>query len=316
MRKAFLGLSVLLTATVASFGLHAKEITIGAVQMDADLEWFRTVELGMRAAAEKAGATLLVANAQGQVDTEAAMVDDFVSRGVNAIVISALNADASVPALKRAVDAGIKLVDYNSQINSPIMTSFVGVNNTELGALMGRFTANYVKTNMQGKAKIALLTVPKYEPGRQRRDGFVAEISKEPGIQIVAEQEGMLPEPAANTLETILQAHPDVDLVWTANEGGVVGAISAKRETKSPIKIFGTDMSLQVARALLQPGSDVIAIATQDPYTIGYRSTEIAIDEVEGKATEKRVIVPLEMFTAAEPGAVKDYLAKYQQLAK
>jgi ABC-type sugar transport system substrate-binding protein len=316
VRKAFLALSLLAMASMGTPSAHAKDITLGAVQMDADLEWFRTVELGMRAAADKAGANLLVANAQGQVDTEAAMVDNFVSRGVNAIIISALNADASVPALKRAVDAGIKLVDYNSQINSPIMTSFVGVNNTELGALMGRFTVDYVKTNMNGKAKIALLTVPKYEPGRQRRDGFVAEIAKEPGIQIVAEQEGMLPEPAANTLETILQAHPDVDLVWTANEGGVVGAISAKHDTKSRVKIFGTDMSLQVAKALLEPRSDVIAIATQDPYTIGYRSTKIAIDKVEGKPTEKQVIVPLEMFTAAEPAAVQDYLVKYQKLAK
>jgi ABC-type sugar transport system substrate-binding protein len=270
----------------------------------------------MRAAAQKDGATLLVANSQGQVDTEASMVDNFVSRNVNAIVISALNADASVPALKRATDAGIKLVNYNSQINSPIMSSFVGVNNNQLGAMMGKFVVDYVNTNMHGKAKIALLTVPKYEPGQQRRDGFVAEISKDPGIQIVAEQEGMLPEPAANTLETILQAHPDTDIVWAANEGGVVGAISAKHADHSPIKIFGTDMSLQVAKALLEPGSDVVAIATQDPYTIGYRSVEIAVAKVQGKPTDKEVIVPLQMFTAADAGPVKDYLAKYQQLAK
>src|SRR4051812_34833714 len=99
----------------------------------------------MQAAARKDGCALLVANAQGQVDTESSLVDNFVARGVNAILISALNADASVPALQRAVDSGVKLVNYNSTItgsfNSPIMTTFVGVDNYELGAQMGRYVA-------------------------------------------------------------------------------------------------------------------------------------------------------------------------------
>ena len=63
-----------LAAAIAIGGAaQAQEpVTIGAVQMVAEHEWFRTIELGMQAAADKAGAELLVANAQGQVDTEAA----------------------------------------------------------------------------------------------------------------------------------------------------------------------------------------------------------------------------------------------------
>jgi Periplasmic binding protein domain len=137
--------------------------------MTAETEWFRTIELGIRAAADKAGAKVLVGNARAQVDTEAQIVDNFVARGVDAIIISALNPTSSVPALKRAVDNGVKLVDYNTTIDSPIMTTFVGVDNTELGAQMGRYIADYVKDKMGGHAKIALITLPKYEAGRQRR---------------------------------------------------------------------------------------------------------------------------------------------------
>ena len=54
----------------------------------------------------------------------------------------------------------MKLVNYNSTINSPIMTTFVGVDNYELGAQMGRYVAKYVADQMGGKAKIALLTIP------------------------------------------------------------------------------------------------------------------------------------------------------------
>ena len=293
---------------------RAKEITVGAVQMSAETEWFRTVELGEKAACDKDGAKLLVANARGQVDVEAQMVDNLVARGVDAIVISALNSSSSVPALKRAVDSGVTLVNYNTMINSPIMTTFVGVDNAELGAQMGRYVVDYVKKNMDNKAKIALLTIPKYEVGRKRADGFKKEIAAEPGISIVGEQEGENPEPSANTLLTMLQAHPDTQLIWTANEGGMEGAISAKRTSGADIKIFGTDMSLQAADALLDSKSGLIAISTQDPYNIGYKAAESAIQKVKGEKVPDKTIVPLELYTADKPEAVKAYVEKYRAL--
>ncbi len=301
---------LLLTSAV-----HAKDVTIGAVQMVAEHEWFRTIELGIRAAAEKQGAKVLVGNARGQVDTEAQLVDDFAGRGVDAIIISALNPNSSVPALKRAVEDGVKLVNYNTTIDSPIMSTFVGVDNTELGAQMGRYVADFVKNKMDGSAKIALIEIQKYEAGRQRRDGFVKEISKVPGITIVAEQEGELPDPAANVVETILQGHPETQLLWAANEGGLVGAITGAKSSAGKVKICGTDMSLQIANALLSPNSGLFAVSTQDPYTIGYKSAELAIAKVKGESTPAKVLVPLQMFTADHPDEVKAYIAKYQALA-
>lgn len=294
---------------------NAKDITIGAVQMVAEHEWFRTIELGIKAAAEKQGAKVLVGNARGQVDTEAQLVDDFVGRGVDAIIISALNPNSSVPALKRAVDEGVKLVDYNTTINSPIMTTFVGVDNMELGAQMGRYVADYVKNKMGGTAKIALIEIQKYEAGRQRRDGFVKEISQVPGITIVAEQEGELPDPAANVVETILEGHPETQLIWAANEGGLVGAITGAKSRQGKVKIFGTDMSLQVANALLDSNSGLSAVSTQDPYTIGYKSGELAIAKVKGEQTPAKVLIPLQMYSADKPDEIKAYITKYQSLA-
>jgi simple sugar transport system substrate-binding protein/ribose transport system substrate-binding protein len=220
-----------------------------------------------------------------------------------------------VPALKRAVDNGVKLVDYNTTIDSPIMTTFVGVDNTELGAQMGRYIADYVKDKMGGNAKIALITIPKYEAGRQRREGFVKEVTMAPGVSIVAEQEGEFPDPAANKVETILEGHPETQLIWAANEGGLVGAITAARSREGKVKICGTDMSLQVARALLDPKSGVIAVLTQDPYSIGYKSAEFAIAKVKGEQTPAKVLVPLQLFTADKPDDVKAYVAKYEALA-
>jgi ABC-type sugar transport system substrate-binding protein len=294
---------------------YANDITLGAVLGQAETEWFRTIELGIRAAADKAGAKVLVGSPGSQVDTEAQIVDNLVARGVDAIIISAMNPTSSVPALKRAVDNGVKLVNYNTTIDSPIMTTFVGVDNTELGAQMGRYIADYVKDKMGGNAKIALITIPRYEAGRRRREGFVKEVTTVPGVSIVAEQEGEFPDQAANKVETILEGHPETQLIWAANEGGLVGAITAARSGKGTVKICGTDMSLQVARALLDPKSGLIAVSTQDPYNIGYKSAEFAIAKVKGEQTPAKVLLPLQLFTADKPDDVKTYVAKYEALA-
>lgn len=313
-------LSLFLTVAVlfsASWGLAQsdRQYTLGSVLMVADLEWFRTVQFGMEAAAQEHGATVLVGNAQGQVDVEANTVDNFVARGVDAILISALDSTASVPALQRAVDSGIVLVNYNTTINSPIMTHFVGVSNYELGAQMGRYVLEYVNEHLDGTAEIALLTIPRYEVGIQRRDGFVDAISVNSDIRIVTEQEGEVPEQAANTLEIILQANPNIDLVWAANEGGTVGAITALRSRPSDVRIFGTDMSLQIADALLDQVSGVVAVSTQDPYNIGYQAVEVAIQRLDGEIAETEVIAPLLMYESSGPEAVQEYLEQFRELA-
>lgn len=319
MLDRIVSLRSLITAAsmmLATAGLARADGTlVGAVHMVAQIEWFQTIEMGMRQAATERGAQLSVGNAEGDLGKEAQAVDNLVASGVKALIITTLDKNASVAALQRASDAGVKIVNYNTRIDSPLMTTYVSVDNTELGAQMGRYVVDYVNKNMGGKAKIALLTVPDFAESRARRDGFVAEISKVPGVEIVAEQRGQLPDPSANTLETIIQGNPDLQLVWSAVEGGLVGSITAKRSTGADIKIFGTDMSLQVAGALLDPSSGVVAVSTQDPYQIGYKAMELALDAVDGKDVNGTYDVPLAMYYADKPEEVQAYLDKYKSLA-
>ncbi|MCO5063570.1 MAG: substrate-binding domain-containing protein [Rhizobiaceae bacterium] len=293
----------------------ADKLVIGAVQMDSQYEWYRTVEMGAKEKAKELDVELVLANSAGKIDKEDENVSNLIGRGVNAIVISVVDSKASIPAMQRAHEAGIPVTNYDSFVDSDVMDTFVGVDNTELGAMMGRYVVDYVNKNMDGKAKIALLTVVRYAQSVKRRDGFVAEIKKAPGIEIVAEQEGVVPEQASSNLETMLQAHPDIQLVWTANEGGTVGAQVAKNSTGADIKIFGTDMSLQTAASLRDPNSGIVAVATQDPYSIGVKSVELAVEAAKGNAKPGDYTIPLVLYTQDEGDKISGYLEKYKSLA-
>jgi simple sugar transport system substrate-binding protein/ribose transport system substrate-binding protein len=306
-----------LAAVLGHSAAYADGPLVGSVEMVSQIEWFQSVEMGLRQAAkDHGGGDLLVGNAEGDLGKEAQAVDDLVARGIKGLVITTLDPKASVPALERAAAAGVKIVNYNTKIDSPLMTTYVSVDNKELGAQMGRYVADYVTKNMGGKAKIALLTVPDFAESRARRDGFVEEISKVPGIEIVAEQRGQLPDASATTLETIIQGHPDLQLVWSAVEGGTTGSIAARRSTGVDLKLFGTDMSLQVAGALIDPSSGLVAVSTQSPYDIGYKAMELLLDSLAGKDVKGTYDVPLSMYYADKPDDVKAYLEKYKSLAK
>lgn len=306
-----------------------EQMVVGVVQMVADLEWFRTVQMGIEQAAKDIGnVKVLVGNAQGRADQEALIVENYIARGVDAILISPVDSKASVAAIKAAQDAGIKVVIWNTMIKSPIMDNYIGTDNKELGAQAGRYVLDYVAKNLGGKAKIVIMSLPRHEVGVIRVNGFKEEIKKNPKIKVVAEQDGENPDIATNAVETILQAHPDVDLIWAANEGGIVGAINATNG-RTDIKLIGTDMSIYVAKKLLEKNNGLLAISTQDPYNIGYVAMETAAKMVKGEPVPSdavkefagydlkvRRLIPLDMYTKDNPQRVVEYLEKYKSLSK
>src|SRR5438093_8943904 len=93
----------------------ARRPVVGAILMQQD-QFFRLNESGMRAAAAKWNVDLKVQNAGGALDREVSILDTFVTQKVDAILVSPLDTQASIPALRRASDRGIRVGTYNSGI--------------------------------------------------------------------------------------------------------------------------------------------------------------------------------------------------------
>src|SRR5258707_12669139 len=109
-RRTFLTVAAAMALSVPLAGHAAaqdKKVIAGIVfQQD---QFFRTIQLGMQSAAKEAGAELLEANSESKPEKEASLIDTYIARGVSAIVISPISMKASIPALKRAVAAGVKV---------------------------------------------------------------------------------------------------------------------------------------------------------------------------------------------------------------
>jgi len=107
----------------------------------------------------------------------------------------------------------------------------------------------------------------------------------------------------------ILTKHRDLDIIWAANEGGTVGAVTAVAGAgrAGKVAVFGTDISRQLADFLLADDNVLQATTAQQPEQIGRLAMRAALDVLAGKTMEKTIRLPGVLFDRDRPEEVRAY---------
>jgi ABC-type sugar transport system substrate-binding protein len=323
MKKVVILVLSVIVLSVVSFGCSRKGDSKAARPRIAGIvfqedQFFRLILFGMRDAAEKGGAEFFAANSLNKPDKEMQLVNTYIARKVDAIVISPLSRKASQAAIKRANDKGITIITYNSTIDADFPASYIESDQFDLGAQTGRAARKYIEENLGGKAKIAILAFKSQVPeqSNQRSDGFKSEVTKLPGVRIVAEQDAWLAEMAVKKCGDILIANPDVNIIWAANEGGTVGSVMAVKNAGKAgrVAVFGTDTSEQLISFLLSEDNILQAITGQRPYEIGSMAVEYALKALRDEPIEKKVSMPGILLSRDNPQAVREFERNLKEL--
>ncbi len=283
-------------------------------------QFFRLVLFGMRDAAARNGADLLEANSGGKPDKEIQLINTYIASGVDAIVVSPLSAKASVIALERARAKGITIVTYNTNVEGDIAAAYLESDQTGLGRATGVAAREYIEKHLAGKANVALLAFQSQAPEQStmRVNGFREEITRLPGVKIVAEQDAWLAEQAVRKGGDILTAHPDLDILWGANEGATVGAVMAVKNAGKAghVAVFGTDTGEQIAGFLLSDDGILQAVTGQQPFEIGSRAVESALSVLKGEKVQPKQSLPGVLLSRTDPEGVKKFSARLKELNK
>ena len=275
--------------------IAAERPKVGLVLFGEDV-FFRTVELGARAAAQDLGAQLYVANSGYSVDKERQILSQYLSMGIQALVISPMSRTASIPALKEYVSAKVPVICYNTTVDDPsIPRTFVGTENKELGIGTGTSAVKYIPKKFGKHIKLAVLCCFKYPVCHERLAGFLETLDKA-GItyDILVKLDQETADSAMTATQNLLTGYPDVQVIYTCNEGATVGAVRAvKLSGRKDVKVFGTDLSIQTAELLLSPDGILQAVTGQKPYDIGYTAVKAVLDALQGKSIPERMVVPV-----------------------
>lgn len=295
------------------------KITLAGIASQDD-QFFKMVQAGMQAEAQKQGASIELGSSGGAQDKEISLVETYAAKKVDALLVAPLSAKASIPALQRASEGGCKIVVYDSPLEADFPVGSIKSDARSLGSETGKAARKYIQEKLGGKAKIAVITYMSLypEPASQRTNGFLDEVKQLPGVQIVAQQDAWLAPNAVTVVESILSAHPDLNMVWAANEGGTVGAVTAVKNAgkAGKIVVFGTDISAQMADFLLAGDNILQAVTGQKPFDIGAQAVDTAIKAVKGEKVEKAVLLPGVLFTREKPDEVQKIKADLGQLSK
>ncbi|MGH7003900.1 MAG: substrate-binding domain-containing protein, partial [Alphaproteobacteria bacterium] len=232
------------------------DLKVGAIYMDAQ-GFYAGVRKGIQTGANEMGRKLDVieTNAQGDVSKESSFIDSLISAGVQAIIVSPVSADGSYRSIRRAHDAGIPVICYNTCLNDKDMTEYVSAyavgDPFEFGRKLGEAAGDYFIAEKIAEPKIAVLNCEFVEVCVTRRKGFEEALTaKVPGAKIVANQEGAVLDKAVSVASTILSSNPDLDAFFGEAGGATLGAARAVKSQGRTGKtvVFGGDMTTEIAQ--------------------------------------------------------------------
>lgn len=315
MKNHVAAIALSLAAMIGVPASAQERIAIGGVIYARDSQYWQQVEKGMADAAKALNVDLQVALNRRQLPTEGQVLEDFATRGVKAIVMPPLDRQASVAAAKRAQQRGIVIVDYDAPLaDASIASHTIGVDSVALAREVGKEIRRTIDGLPGASASLGIVLVPPTNPNMQGRRKGLAEALEGAKVEYVAEVTAATPEQGATAFETILQRKPDTQLIWASNSGGLAGAAAAAKRSNAKAKLFGIDMSKDLAEMLLDPQSNLQAVSDQQPYKIGYAALEAAAKTVRGEKLPRNIDIPVRLYTKQDPKGVNDYLELLKSL--
>ena len=225
------------------------------------------------------------------------VVQNFISRGVDAMVLAPLDDHALVRPVESAVMRGIPVVIIDSDLQSEAHSSFVATDNFSGGELCGERLSNL----LEGKGKVIML---RYAEGSastaNREQGFLGWIADNaPGIEVLSSSQyaGATMEKAFQAAQNLLNRFPDVDGIFCPNESSTQGMLRALQTAgrAGTAKFVGFDSNEALLTALGK--GELHGLALQSPFKMGYLGVKVATDVLDGRAVEARVDTGIVMLT-------------------
>ncbi len=224
-----------LVASGQSIGLPklAKKATykVGFAQTESNNPWRLAQTKSMQDEAKKMGYTLVYTDAAGSAAKQVADVRSMIAQKVDLIFLAPREDKPLAPVVAEAAKAGIPVILLDRNIDQSIAKPGVDYV-TFIGSdfiLEGQRAADWLVKKTGGKATIIELEgTTGASPANDRKKGFDDVIAKNAGMKIVASQTGDFSrDKGRQVAETLLQAHPDANVIYAHNDEMAIGAISA-----------------------------------------------------------------------------------------
>ena len=324
IHSAIFAISVALGLTTAA---AAQDITIGYAVMGYNHPLFQAMMDGTDQAAESLGVELVRVDAQFDVNKQIGQIEDFITRGVDALLVNPVTAKETVPVLERAREAGIPVVAIDTRPVGFEPDAFVTMNHFQGGYIVGWRIANDL--NCEGRWS-AIWAVGN-EQAASRMRGFETGLNEAclvRGLENKFEKEGSysgitgpLRETSRQIGQTLLTKYPPGELAFIFGQtdefanGAYLATQAAGRED---VLVYGMDNNADM-REFLNENRNMKATTAHLPVEVGRAAVQTAVSLVRGEPFLAEIQLNFQLIDQAnvqfDPGWEGTYRPSFSEFA-
>lgn len=288
MKKA-LALVLVLMIALASTALAADQL--GFLPPAMTSPFYASCIEGATPVADALGYELVIMAPESEDDyaTQTSMMEDLITQGVKGIAVCGINLDALIPAIKKANDAGVPVVMFNTitELEGADVYAYSGYNQYNGGAKI----ADWVNDKTGGKAVVAIIEGLPSDYTTQRMGGFVDRCKEAyPDITVVASQPGdWVREKGMNAAMDMIQAHPEITVIYGLSDEMALGAVQAcKQLNREDIICVGLDGNPNAFESV--KAGELTATLDCGPVAIGANAIKALAEAIDGVARDEKII--------------------------
>jgi len=270
-------------------------IVIGVSLLNLSNEFIVDIRDAMEAKAAELGVRLIITDAERSAEKQIQQVESFVAQRVDVIILNPCEVEASSPAVDKAMQAGIPIINVNSETRSE-PTAFVGSRDEESAEI----AIDYIAKRLHGKGQIMMISgYPGQAAEIKRTEGARAALAKYPNLKLIAEQTANWSrEEGMALVENWLQAYGDsIDAIFAQNDEMGLGALNALQAAgaKDRIVLVSVDAISDALKAVDQGQLD--ATVFQNARLQAETAVQTAVQIVNGQPYDRKVVIPFELVT-------------------
>ncbi|WP_454864927.1 substrate-binding domain-containing protein [Pseudomonas rhizophila] len=271
-------------------------------------EFFLTMEDGAKAYQKEHSADFdLISNGiKDETDTanQIRIVEQMIVSKVDALIIAPADSKAMVPVIKKAVDAGITVINIDNQLDPDVVKSknitvpFVGPDNRKGARLVGEYLAKQLKAGDE----VGIIEGVSTTTNAQARTAGFKDAMEAAQVKVVSLQSGDWEINKGNQVAaSMLSEYPNIKALLAGNDSMAVGAVSAIRAAgkAGKVKVVGYD-NINAIKPMLKDGR-VLATADQFAAKQAVFGIETALKILKGEAVDSGtngvIETPVELVT-------------------
>lgn len=293
MRISLKASIALLALAIATPSLAAEKV-LGLAAIDLQNSFFvRMKEAGDVAAADY-GVKSTWQSAEGSLEKQVSIIENFINQGVSAILIDPIDKNAVIPVIQKATAAGIPVITMGNKVEagSNYSTLYPDYDNMSM-------VARALGKSLGGKGEVALLVGSRGNfVSDTREKGFVETRKKEfPDIKVVGiEPTGWDAAKATNAAQTWLTTYPDLKAIGCISDSLCLAADSVASSMGTQLLYGGYDGDAEM-KPLIDDGKMVMDVLT-GAYRVGYWNIAVAARLANGEKLPQDLYMPTYFVTS------------------